>query len=147
SLNTPNVLFSGQKDTRLFLKVTTPAGCEGQDSLEIKVHKGNFASLTPVDTAICPNNTVQMHISSGVLYDWQPAKYLSDASSASPVVAPITDVDYVATVFDQYGCQDTVYSSIRVHSDAVVNLPDSVEIYPGEQVQMDPRGNALYYQW
>src|SRR5690606_13065216 len=44
SLNTPNVLFSGQKDTRLFLKVTTPAGCEGQDSLEIKVHKGNFAS-------------------------------------------------------------------------------------------------------
>ena len=147
STTDPHVIFTGQQSAGLFVKVTTPAGCSGQDSLKIIVHQGNFAALSPVDTAVCPNSSVPMRITGGVLYDWTPGIFLTDSTASSPVSYPVTDVDYRTVVFDQYGCKDTVYSTITVHSDAVVTLPDSVEIYPGEQYQMNPGGNALYYQW
>ncbi len=143
----PHVIFTGQQNTGLFVKVTTPAGCSGQDSLKIIVHQGNFATLSPPDTAVCPNSGVPMHITGGVLYDWTPGIFLTDSTSSAPVSYPVTDVNYRVVVLDVYGCKDTVFSSITVHSDAVVTLPDSVEIYPGEQYQLNPDGNALYFQW
>jgi len=147
NLNTPNVLFTGQQSAGLYVLVTTPAGCSGQDSLNITVYQGDFAALAPLDTSVCPNSTVPMRITGGVAYDWSPAMFLSDSTTANPISSPVTNVDYVTVVVDQYGCKDTVYSSINVHSEALVDMRDSVEIYPDEQVQMDPRGNALYYQW
>jgi len=147
SLTSPNVLFTGQQNAGLQVVVTTPAGCSGQDSLKIVVHKGDFASVAPLDTSVCPNSTVPLNITGGVAYDWTPAMFLDDSTISSPVSSPVTDVEYVAVVVDQYGCQDTVYSTVRVNSEALVGLQDSVEIYPGESVQMNPQGNALYYQW
>ena len=147
SLTDPNVLFTGQQDASLHLVVTTPTGCLGQDSLNIIVRKGNFALVTPKDTSVCPNTSVPLHISGGVAYDWTPGVFLDDSSASDPVSTPVTDVDYVTVVMDQYGCFDTVYSSIHVNAEALVDLADSVEIYPDEQVQLDPQGNALYYQW
>jgi gliding motility-associated-like protein len=111
------------------------------------VHQGNFAAISPVDTAICPNNTVAMNITGGTKFDWTPGTFLSDSTTTNPVSSPVTNVDYIVVVYDQYGCKDTVYSSIRIHSDALVGLDDSVTIYPGEQSQLNPRGNALYYKW
>lgn len=143
----PNVLFTGQQDAGLFLTVTTPAGCSGDDSLNIIVYQGDFASITPLDTTVCPNSSVALHVTGGVAYDWSPSIYLDDSTIATPVSFPVTDVDYVTVVVDVHGCKDTVYSSIHVQSEALVSLPDSVEIYPDEQVQMNPGGNALYYQW
>jgi gliding motility-associated-like protein len=145
--NTPNVIFSGMKDTFLVLNVKTPIGCTGKDTINITVHQGNFASLSPVDTAICPNNTVQMNIQGGAEYDWQPDIYLTDNSIANPVVSPITDVDYTITVTDKFGCEDTLKSHITVHPQAVLELGDSVFLYPGERFQMNPTTNALYFNW
>jgi gliding motility-associated-like protein len=147
SLNSPNVLFTGQQNAALHVVVTTPAGCRGEDSLKIVVHQGDFAAIAPLDTAVCPNSTVPLNITGGVAYDWSPAMFLNDSTISNPVSAPVTNVDYVTVVVDQYGCKDTVYSTIRVHSEALVGLEDSVEIYPGESVQMNPQGNAAYYQW
>ena len=147
SLNSPNVLFTGQQDAGLHVVVTTPTGCSGQDSLNITVHKGDFALISPIDTAVCPNSSVPLQIKGGVAYKWMPSIFLDDSTIANPVSGPVTDVDYTTVVVDQYGCKDTVYTSIRVHAEALVNLPDSVEIYPGGSYEMNPGGNALYYQW
>ncbi|HRO42131.1 MAG TPA: gliding motility-associated C-terminal domain-containing protein [Flavipsychrobacter sp.] len=147
SINSPNVLFTGQQSAGLYVLVTTPAGCSGQDSLNITVYPGDFAKVTPLDTAVCPNSSVPLHITGGVAYDWTPAMFLNDSTIADPVSYPVTDVDYVTVVVDQYGCKDTVYSSIKVNSEALVFMTDTIEIYPDEQAQLDPRGNALYYQW
>ncbi|MBS1643539.1 MAG: gliding motility-associated C-terminal domain-containing protein, partial [Bacteroidetes bacterium] len=34
-----------------------------------------------------------------------------------------------------------------VYSGALVSVPDSAVLYPGQSIEMNPRGNALYYNW
>lgn len=145
--NQANMVFSGQNDATLTLTVTTPAGCSGSDNVQVTVHQGNFAEVSPADTGVCPPATVQLHATGGVNYHWTPGLYMNDTNSADPVVTPETTTDYTGIVTDQYGCPDTVYAHVVVHPKAVLALPDSVTIGEGETVQLDPQGNGLYYHW
>ncbi|RYZ55976.1 MAG: gliding motility-associated C-terminal domain-containing protein, partial [Sphingobacteriales bacterium] len=146
--NSKNIVFSGQQDVKpLTLTLTTPAGCTGADDLDITVHQGNFATLVPADTGICPRDTVHLRSTGGVAFDWTPGLYLSDSTEQSPKAFPVTSIDYSMLATDQYGCTDTLTAHITVHPEAVLNLGDDVTIYPGESYQMSPTGNALYFQW
>ncbi len=143
-----NVTFSGQASVSpLSLSVATPAGCIGTDDLDITVRQGNFASLVPEDAEICPRETVTINATGGVFYYWSPRYYLSDTMTASVVASPVTNTTYSVLVTDQYGCLDTLESRIIVHPAAVVELGNTVTLYPGESVQMDPEGNGLYFSW
>jgi len=145
---TGQLVFAGQKDTTLWLTVRTPAGCTGSDSVRVTVHPGNFASITPVDTFICPGQSVTIKVSGGESYQWTPTTYLSGIASAIKLSSPLRDVTYTVVATDYYGCKDTVYSSVNLYSEAFTGLPDTVFLYPGEVYQMDPGGgNALYYHW
>jgi len=147
SHSVPNVIFRGQEDTLLILSVNTPKGCVGKDTVNITVRQGDFASVLPVDTAICPNNTVQFIANGGVAYNWTPATFLDDATSSTPVADPITGMDYTVYVTDQYGCFDTIYASLEVHPEAVLELGDSIVLFPGESHRMNPHSNGLYFTW
>jgi len=145
--NSGQKIFSGQSDTTLWLTVTTPAGCNSSDSINIKVHPGNFAFITPVDTLICPGQSVTIEVTGGVSYQWTPSNYLTGNSDSLKLSTPVKDVAYTVLATDIYGCTDTVYSSVNLYSEAFTGLPDTVFLYPGEVYQMNPQGNALYYHW
>ncbi len=142
-----DITFSGMVDTTLTLTVTTPAGCSGSDDVKITVHPGNFASLTPADTAICPRDSVVLRGAGGVSYTWTPALYLNATTGATVVSHPLSNISYTGYVIDQFGCKDTLSLDIVVHPEAVLSLGDSVTLYPGESFQMNPQGNCLYYSW
>jgi gliding motility-associated-like protein len=146
--NKPNIVFSGQTNvTPLTLTVTTPAGCKGNDKANITVHKGNFASVVPADTGICPRDSVHLKVTGGKYYDWTPGYFLLDSTIGSNVAFPVTTVLYSLLVKDQWNCYDTVTAHIVVHPDAVLDLGDNITLYPGDSTVMQPTGNALYYQW
>jgi gliding motility-associated-like protein len=143
-----NIVFSGQTNVLpLTLTVTTPAGCTGDDEVDITVHPGNFGSLTPLDISICPRDSVYYVADGGVTYEWTPAYYLTDPTSPLAVASPPTDMQYTLYITDQYGCLDTFETFINVHPDAVMNFGEDVTIYPGESVQLEPYGNCLYFSW
>lgn len=142
-----NIVFNGEQDTTLTLTVTTPAGCKGSDDMAVIVHPGNFASMTPADTAICPLDTVRIHAMGGVSYQWSPNQYLDNATSADPVSYPVNDIYYTGLVTNEFGCKDTLNLNIVVHPNAVISLPDTTLLYPGESVTMNPGGNCSYYEW
>ncbi len=146
----PNIVFTGDSSDNYILTVTTPIGCKGSDSTYITVFPGNFASLSPdVDTNICPRDSVYLHATGGVFYNWSPANtdMISDTMAANPLVFPFRDTRYEVLVTDVHGCHDTLDVKFFVHSDAVIDLPDSVVLYPGESYQMNPQGNVMYYHW
>ena len=148
--NTPNIVFTGDASNNYILTVTTPNGCTGSDSTYITVFRGNFGTLTPsVNTDICPRDSVVLHAGGGVFYNWTPNSpdFISDSISANPVVYPFTDTKYEVLITDVHGCLDTLDVQFFVHSNAVIDLPDSVVLYPGESYQMNPQGNALYFNW
>jgi gliding motility-associated-like protein len=147
NLTTPIITYSGWEDTTLILTVKTPLGCTGVDSIRVINYNGDFGSVTPVDTAICPREGVVFTAAGGVKYQWDPPLFLNSANSATVLSTPVTSTEYTLYVTDKNGCLDTLHTSITVHPDAVVSVPDSAVLYPGQQYQIDPGGNCLYFTW
>jgi gliding motility-associated-like protein len=146
-VNSPIITFTGPKDTTLIVTVTTPLQCTGKDSVRVQVYQGRFGYVTPPDTAVCPHNTVNYSASGGVSYLWRPALYLSDSTTANVVANAATTMNYTLYVTDKNGCVDTLPVNLQVYSEALVDLPDSTTLYPGDSYQMDPQGNGLYFSW
>ncbi|NDC43183.1 MAG: hypothetical protein EBZ77_16810, partial [Chitinophagia bacterium] len=128
------------------MDVTTPAGCLGRDSAIITVYPGNFA--TPgTNWEVCPHDTVQFSVTGADHYAWHPTLYLSDSTIGNPYVAAITSQTYEVIAFSTNGCRDTVTMRINVWPGAVVYLEDSVRLYPGEQVHLQPYTNCTSLTW
>ncbi len=145
--SSPIIQFTGREDTTLRVTVRTPLGCRGRDSVRIHVYQAGFGKLSPVDPEMCPRNTVTMKASGGIKYRWSPSLYLSDSTAATVSSTPVTTTPYTLYITDRNGCIDTLHSTVTVHPEAVVSLPDSVVLYPGESYQFHPEGNLLYYNW
>jgi len=146
-----NPVFSGDGTVpEMSLVVTTPIGCRGADTMQIVVYPGDFMVVNPIDTGSCQPVQIQLGANGANTYRWSPGYGLSGTDIANPVATPNTSTDYQLIGSKTYGshvCYDTQIVAVRVYPNAIINLPDSVQIWPGESYQMDPQGNGLYYSW
>ncbi len=147
------IIFTAGDTTKLFIKVSTPAGCSGTDSALILVHPGNFDSLFS-DIRVCPGDTVRLkptmyYADSNVVatYEWHPGRYLDDSTSSSPMMRAITSEAFTTIGTSQYGCKDTFHFHVIVNPAAVMYLGDSATLYPGETYQINPQTNCTYFHW
>lgn len=144
-------VFSGDASVpALTLRVTTPLGCAGSDTMTIVVHAGDFLTVMPEDTGSCPPANIPLSAAGANTYAWSPEYGLSATDIANPVASPVSTTAYTLLGTKNYGshvCYDTQIVTVRVYPNATVNLPDSVQIWPGENYQIDPGGNCLYFQW
>jgi len=143
------VVFTAGDTSELTLTVNTPAGCIGIDSAQIIVHTDSFVHY---DTSLnlCPGDSVQLQPQSddpGTTYIWHPAMYMTDTNSSTPWVFPLTTQLYWAVATSSYGCHDTVTANILVLPEAVLNLGDSVTLYPGQTYQLNPQTNCSSFLW
>jgi gliding motility-associated-like protein len=142
-----NPEFTAFATTTLTLTVTTPANCTGNDQIMFTVIAPDFMNVSD-DTTLCPGDTAQLRVTGGaVSLAWTPATYLSDPTSNMPFAWPVTTTTFTVIGTDKDNCKDTLDVSVRIMPEAVISLPDSVTVFPGESYQMDPKGNALYFQW
>ncbi len=148
---TSTVVYSGTTSTNLYVTVSTPAGCKSNDSAHITVFPGNFATITPDHYSFCPHDTttvpVTTSIGSGVSYHWYPSRYVSDSLSGSPVITPVGDQVYTIVATTANGCTDTVHFTATVFPAALLSIPDSVTIYPGESYHISPLTNCTSFLW
>ncbi len=146
NITTP--IFQAFTTTDLKLTVTTPDGCTGSDDLRLEVRPPDFLELTG-DTSICPGDTARLHASGDdiVALVWRPHHYISDTSTYDRLVSPVTSTTYTVVAKDINSCYDSGIVEVVVNPAALINLPDSIKIYPGEPYQLDPAGNCLYFQW
>lgn len=145
-----DVIYYGDTSIEVRVIVTTQAGCTGTDSSFVTVHNGPHANISPVDTAICPNDSVGYNIvmsdATPATYHWIP-DYAVDSTTATPFVHPSGSTDYSVVVVNDWGCKDTLSTHVTVHPAPVVGLPDSVTLYPGETYQMNPQTNCTGFLW
>ncbi len=146
-IHASQITFTGIIDTTLVVTVSTPLGCTNKDSIRVNVYAGKFGSVTPSDSAVCPRNPVTLTASGGVSYLWRPSLYLSDSTKASVTANLGATTTYTVYVKDKNGCVDTLPVNLQVYSAALVSLPDSAILWPGQSFQMSPSGNALYFSW
>jgi gliding motility-associated-like protein len=146
SSTAPNITFIADTSITYRLHVETPIGCEDSDSVRVTVYPGGFGAVAS-DTGYCPGNKADLWATGGASYSWTPAYGLSDPSVANPVANPQTTTDYTVLITDIHNCVDTEYVSVQVYPQAIIELPDSVNIYPGEKYHLQPGTNALYFKW
>jgi gliding motility-associated-like protein len=141
-----NAEFIADTSIMYYFHVATPIGCSANDSIHVTVFPGNFGDAS-IDTGYCPPASVQLWASGGSGYQWVPDYGLSDANIANPVATPGTSTDYTVYITDIHGCRDTQQVSIQVYPLAILQMPDSVTVYPGESYHLQPSTNALYFNW
>lgn len=137
----------GDADTKIYVRVETPVGCWGMDSLFVDVLPYDFAYIVSDSLGLCPNDSLDIEVGGGNTYTWQPYQYISDTTSARVRVYPIADMLYDVTVVSDKGCLDTLRVPVEVYPGAVLYLGPDVTLYPGEYHQMDPGGNCEYIKW
>lgn len=140
-------VFSGDQSVNQIVKVTTPIGCTGSDTMLITVNPGDFLQVAPADTFACPPAEIKLHAEGAVSYVWSPSWGIDNVTSPDPVARPETTTAYKVVGTSDRNCLDTGTVFFQVYPAAVIHLPDSVTIWPGESYQMDPGGNALYFSW
>ncbi len=144
-----SVVFTPGDSTKMTLFVTTSAGCDGIDSAMIVVYPGDFASL---DTQIrlCPHDTavfLPVSTDANTTYRWYPALFLSDSTTANPIVRPVISQGYWAVATSSHGCKDTISAIVNVNSGGMIELGDSATIFPGESYQIPTKTNCVSFAW
>jgi gliding motility-associated-like protein len=151
SLDNPNKIdpiFSAFNTTTLTFTASTPAGCKGSDEITLNVLPSDFIFLS-ADTAICPGEKANIFTETvGIKsFYWGDAEGLKDSKALNPIVSPVTTQVYTIYGRDTNSCYDTQRVKVTVRPSAMIDLPGSVKLYPGESYQMAPGGNGVVYNW
>jgi gliding motility-associated-like protein len=140
------VVFSGKTTTNLTLTATTPKGCVGSDNVIVQVVPADFLVVSS-DKAICPRDTVKFTSSGAITYHWSPGTFLNDSLIKNVTSWPTATTNYTLIGIDINGCMDTVYRTVTVMPNAVVNLGDDQTLYPGQTAQLYAQGNCSVFSW
>lgn len=145
--HTPNNAFIADSSITYSLEVTSPIGCKDSARMSIEVYPPDFATAVS-DTGFCPpSGGLFLWAAGGDTFRWTPAYGLDDAGSATPFASPATPTLYTVRVTNAAGCVDSQEVFVDVYPNAVIYLPDSVTIYPGESYVLESQSNAHYFEW
>lgn len=153
SLDDPNIaepVFTANNpgDNILTLVASSSAGCSDSDKVTLTVFPAKFLFVSN-DTAMCPGDSVQLSLTTNGIksYYWYPDANISNTKGLQPIVWPASTQYYYVYGVDTNLCLDTQKVRITVKPAAMVELPDSIKLYPGESYEMNPSGNCLYFSW
>lgn len=144
--HTLNNLFQADSSITYTLEVSTPIGCTEADSIHITVQPDSFATAIS-DTGYCPPSAIPLWAGGGSQYHWQPAYGLDGVDIADPIASPATPTTYTVHVTNDFGCIDSAKVFVDVYPNAVLSMPDTIRLYPGEQYHLEPGTNCHYFNW
>ncbi|MBN4052395.1 gliding motility-associated C-terminal domain-containing protein, partial [Sphingobacteriaceae bacterium AH-315-L07] len=130
-----------------WLDATNDSNCTFRDSITVVVHNLPSVNLSN-DTAICINQNVTLTSvdnSSIVSYSWNPDSSLSNDTITNPVANPDDTTQYVLTVLDTNGCQNTDSVIINVVKVTPLIVNGGAEtICFGDTAKLSANGGTSY---
>jgi hypothetical protein len=124
--------------------------CSEQRSVFVYVGQLPEITLDFKDTVICRSDTVQLGVSGGYGYRWEPVDAVSNYRIANPLASPDTTTQFIVKVHDlSSGCPK--YDTVTVHVlDApALELTGDTAICRGDSVQLLAKNVpfSLAYLW
>ncbi len=129
--------------TYVVIITSTVSGCSNADSVTITRYPATQADAG-IDTSHCLGDSLQLNVTSGLIYSWTPSTGLSDDSIADPWVIVSDTTTYIVTVRDSNSCIGIDSVTIRVNPLPIVSVTADVTIYYGESVQLNGSGGPTY---
>ncbi|MBP9221112.1 MAG: T9SS type A sorting domain-containing protein [Chitinophagales bacterium] len=143
-----NAFIANPECTPLFpitytVTVTDANGCFAADEISVGIIPSDFLSVSD-DIDICSGGTVELFASGGTTYNWSPSTYLDDATSATPLCNPLSDITYTVTSINDEGCTDIEYVTITTTAVDFLVLSDDISVCSGESATLSASGGTSY---
>lgn len=129
--------------TVFYVNVTDSTGCSVTDSVTVTVNSLPVADAGP-DVQLCLGDTAQLQATGGTAYSWTPSTGLSATNVSDPFAFPLVDTEYIVTVTDVNGCQDSDTVQVTVLSAPTADAGSDVSICRGDTTQLSASGGATY---
>jgi gliding motility-associated-like protein len=100
------------------MTITTSCGTYTSNPIEVIVRSLNNVSVNN-DVIICGGESVQLHASGGMDYNWSPVTGLDHTTIPNPIASPVHTTAYTVTVKDQYGCTASATVNVTVMCDTL----------------------------
>lgn len=144
--NLPAPWVAPTETTEYRLTGTDARGCVNIDEVTVVVNALPEAEAGP-DQEICLGENVILQGSGGASYAWLPATGLNNANISRPLASPLSTTEYVLTVTDDNGCEetDTLLLTVNELPDVRANTSDGM-ICEGETTTLLASG-ATSYLW
>lgn len=141
--NTATPTVTPSVTTVYTVNVTNQFGCYGSDSVTVLVRN----LPTPdagVDTALCIGASINLNATGGNTYGWTGSNITSGAATATATIAPGTTGDYIVTVTDIYGCQNSDTVNVVVHQLPPANAGADQYICGNNCASLTASGGSVY---
>jgi len=128
------------------LLVQNDAGCVTDTVLPslIKIRPNPKAVISPADPVLCLGQSIPLQASGGYTYEWKPSTGLNDPTNPNPTAAPRKTTDYILTVKDDIGCQNTAALTIKVIQPGNLQLNHDTAVCDGQPVKLNATGEMVY---
>ena len=137
-VNCADPIATPLEDTRYTVSTISVNGCNGRDSMLVKVNQP--ARLRYSNSAnACRGTGVRLSASGAKTYNWSPPTGLSNANIASPMANPGSDITYRVIGTDENQCgTDTGFVIVRMAELPTVDAGEDKTILAGRPVDLDP---------
>lgn len=143
--NSPTPVIQAAVSTTYTMTVTSAAGCQAMDDIEITVNPLPQANAGG-DINVCEGESATLSGNGGAFYTWSPATGLSAPSSSVTDASPSTTTVYTLTVADENGCSSSDDVTVTVLPLPNVNAGTDASICSGDTYQLSGSG-ATEYEW
>lgn len=136
----PTFTYSTPGNYNIQLLVTDVNGCQDSVTKTVVVHPPP-TPIIAADSVFCPADSIELSVSGGVDYAWQPATGLSNPNIGNPMAFPPTTTTYSISMTDQYGCQNDTNLTFHVFE---ANVNSGLVICIGDTVSLGAGGGVSY---
>ncbi len=146
---TPTCADAGQTFQFVVAGRDTNAICPQQrtsyDTVTLTVRPLPNVNVQPAVSTICFGDSVQLRATGGpVTRLWQPSAGLSDTTSSIVMARPDTTTTYTVANTDNFGCVQTLMTTVNVNPLPVVTITPDTFVCPRDTLQLLATGGTQY---
>ncbi len=142
--NGSNVTISPLDSITYTITAQNTAGCTDEAKFFVDVLSSPALTVNSSSNTICEGNSSTMTVSGGNNYIWTPSNSLNSQTGNVVIASPNISTQYKVVGIDNNNCKDSIYSTINVNPNPVINISGTNTICQGDTTTLIANGASTY---
>ena len=142
--NGSNVIISPLDTITYTVTAQNSSGCFDQTTFFVDVLPSPSLAVSSSSNTICEGNSLTMTASGAINYIWTPSNSLNSQIGNVVVATPNISTQYKVVGVDNNNCIDSIYTTINVNPNPVINISGTNTICQGDSTTLIANGASTY---